>query len=278
MHGECRSIDASYTTAQYIIDWLLVKLPMVHLGIICCSVLAATILSILYMKRQLLEIAKASFHTVLFETGFATRTIVCVQAFALPAIAVVNNSNTYDGLRHWLFCFPALFVICIDLLERAYVIVSRLIKENADFESLAILLLCLGVIVPIVDAAKLAPYSYTYINEISRHKLDHKSIDLDYWGSSSKAIATEIHRRGWLVSNILDNGSAEHVVYSRLYLVDNQFPSKEHIPDIATVHKRFAEESQRLSQTQCEDKFHITRNMLFGRSINIASIGLNCRD
>ena len=276
MHGECRSVSTSYTTGKYIADWLLIKLPLVHLGIIVCAVLAATLLSLLYLKR-LLSISSNRSNINLLDPRVGARTVVYLQAFALPAIAVINNSNTYDGLRHWLFCFPALFIICIDLLEMASVEVYSLIKNNILLERLGILLLCIGVILPIVDAAKLAPYSYAYINEISRHKFDHRNIDLDYWGASSKAIATEIHKRGWHISNILDNGSAEHVVYQKLYLIDNQFPKKDKVPVTAIVHKRFAAESQRLDQKACDDKFYITRNLIFGRPLNIAAVGLNCK-
>ena len=279
INQRCQGVGSAYTTLDYIRDWLLIKLPLLHQGVIILSIVAA--IGLIYFRLIATNsfdshrrfIASPTMYPVLVHT------LIAFQAFGILFIAIVNNSNTYDGLRHWLFCFPALFLICYSLIERFYDGLAYLrVNSIGIVETVIVSVLCVGVWLSMIDAATMSPYSYAYLNEQSRVSNDHTSVDLDYWGSSSKEIASKIYKRGWSISNIMDNGSSEHVIFPKLFLKTKEFPSKDDVPQVAVVHKRSQSQAFRLSNKTCDDRFSIMRKLMFGRELNIATVGLNCRD
>lgn len=279
INQKCQSVGSSYKTFDYMRDWFLVKLPLLHQGIIFLSLIATA--GLIYFRfiatpglgKQRRLASRRSQYSILIHI------LLVFQAMGIPTIAIMNNSNTYDGLRHWIFCFPALFLICYSLIERFYNrLKSSIVSSKGLYENLFVGILCVGVWMSMIDIAIMSPYSYAYLNEPSRVYNDHTSVDLDYWGSSSKEIVSEIHKRKWSISNILDDGSSEHVIFPKLFLENREFPSKNNVPQVAVVHKRSKSQSLRLSNKTCDDRFSIVRKLMFGRELNIAEVGLNCKD
>ena len=278
INQQCRGISSSYTTLHYLSDWLIVRLPLVHQGVILLSIVSVLGLILIGLWQQSCKLVNLAYPEIIHGLARRTQIFLLLQAFGLPLLAIINNSNTYDGLRHWLFCFPALFLVCCSSIERFLDVTVAQGMTRIVLERIGLFMMCVGVSFSMIDAAAIAPYTYAYMNEYSRISNDHTTIDLDYWGASSKEIAFGIHKRGWIISNIMDNGSAEHVIYPKLYLEDKRFPPKETFPVVATVHKRFATEASRLENKECDEKFVISRRLMFGRPLNIATTGVNCRD
>jgi hypothetical protein len=277
MNGECRSVSDSYTTLSYLRDWLGAQLPLLHIvlaGLALVGMITA-LLQVSLRKLQSKASSQAGNHA---NEWLLQHVFILTQWLLLPALAIITNANTYDGLRHWLFSLSAL---CIVSHGSANWLEQLMLSQGKPWErgltTMLLSSLAVSSLLTCMDYAALAPYSYAYINELSRGRLDHRLIDLDYWGLSSKRISEEIARRKWLISNIMDDGSAEHIYYPRVFLAHQQFPSSINVPAVATVHKRFLSEAQRLSNMRCDDRFTITRQLPHGRPLNIAAVGLNCR-
>ena len=272
--GNCRSIGTDYTTVSYLRDWLSVKLPTVHLALILASGLTGISMALLVLVGS-----KSNFRRRLtIDPKMAcSYLIVSLQAFSIPILAIYRNSNTYDGLRHWIFCMPAIMVLTIGLLELGESAYKSSSKAFVLLKPVLACLLVAGTMLVAVDMLLISPYTYAYINEIRRPYLSHSNIDLDYWGASSREIASEINQRKWKISNILDNGSAEHIIYPRAYTDSGKFDNAFDTPTKAIVHKRFGTESPRLRDHECSDKFSIIRRLLWGKELQIAAVGLDCK-
>ena len=276
INGRCRSVGGSYTTLTYLKDWIMVKLPIFHQLFILVSL--ASLFVFLIARFMPSAHSLRSEHASITNVEKVSCAILILQTFLIPSMAILNNSNTYDGLRHWLFVFPSLFTLMACIAHKSFSYFEFNFSSFEIVRSLLLVALCIGATLPVFDMMLLSPYSYVYINEFSRQRLDHRSVDLDYWGASSKEISSEINNRKWSISNILDNGSAEHVIYPKLYLPEKVFPNKESTPRVATVHKRFLSESSRLKDLTCDDKFSITKSLLFSNPLNIAAVGFDCRN
>lgn len=275
IEGECNSINSSYTIINYLWQWLSVKLPIVQLSIISISfLLVIAYIFLLIISPSSLGLLSRFSSVNIYGQFLGIMFIASLQVFTIPVFAILRNSTTYDGLRHWIFVFPALYAMCSAILSRNLWDVFK----STFARRLLLTLLITGISLNAIDIALLSPYSYVYINELSRSRLDHSNIDLDYWGASSFMTTAEISKRKWNISNIEDNGSAEHFIYPRIYLEGSKFPAPNS-PNVgvALVHKRFASQTKRLDNYKCLDKFSISRKQLFGRELNLASVGYNCR-
>jgi len=278
--GSCRSVGPGYSTVDYLRDWLSVQLPVMHLLLAGLTALTLGTLGILAIATGLKSwyLGRANSNEIWASSWLGQHRFVIAQLMLVPVLAIISNANTYDGLRHWLFSLSALCILangCTDQLSYRFRLEHRTWGKPIENGLLGALII--GCIFIGVDSATLAPYSYAYINELHRHHLDHRSIDLDYWGLSSKATSEEIARRHWRISNIMDDGSAEHIYYSRIFLANGRFPANSAVPAVAIVHKRFLSQAQRLDDQKCKDRFSLDRQQLFGKPLNIASVGLSCK-
>ena len=84
--------------------------------------------------------------------------LLLLQVFLLPIIAISFQSTVYQSLRHFLFIFPAVSVICS---LGIYLLFSRI---NAKYFELSIVSFLLILIIPAIDSFQLRPYFYTYYN------------------------------------------------------------------------------------------------------------------
>lgn len=120
------------------------------------------------------------------DTSHATRlTLVGAQLLALPVVAVLRNSDLYNGLRQLLFATPAWAVLvalgCARVLGWA--------REKGRVRVVgAVTLVALAA--PVLDQVTLFPYQYTYYNVA----MDATGIRVpsDYWRVSAPELLADI--------------------------------------------------------------------------------------
>lgn len=126
-----------------------------------------------------------------------------LQAGLYPLLAITQNSNVYDGVRHFLFVMPALSVMAAPGL-------SWLFNQSRQAASLrgARLKNALKVTVLVlafltwVDLITLSPYATSYFNEPFRFLAANRKTSLDYWSIS----APEATDRALGLANKTKNG------------------------------------------------------------------------
>ncbi len=186
----------------------------------------------------------------------------------------------YDGLRHWIFALAAFCILggalpsgIESLLDVSPISIQGRIAKAS--KGLVVFVVLVVSIVTTLDYAAISPYSYAYMNEMSRLRLNHSDTELDYWGIASKPIAEEINSRQWPVSNLLDDGAADHIYYRKRFL-DDSYPSSSTHKE-ALIHRRFKTQSKRLAGFNCQDQFSITDQLFLGKPLILARVGFDCR-
>jgi hypothetical protein len=111
--------------------------------------------------------------------------LVGSQAFGLVAVAVVRNSNLYNGLRQLLFSIPAQAVLATVGLALVLAAVRR-----GRARVIATSLACLALALPVAAQATMFPYQYATINAAA-DVLGVRS-DTDYWDTSFRALEPHV--------------------------------------------------------------------------------------
>ncbi|WP_300401219.1 hypothetical protein [Nocardioides sp.] len=133
--------------------------------------------------------------------------VVLLQAFALPAIAVLRESNLYTGLRQLLFAAPALAVLVT-------VALAALVRWRVDATASAKapwrrgLVPTLGgaaIVVPLLVQVQLFPYSYAFssvpaavVSPIAAAQDRDLEVQTDYWRTSVRELAPSVPRAGFV--------------------------------------------------------------------------------
>jgi hypothetical protein len=106
--------------------------------------------------------------------------------FLIPFLIIIfKNLNLYNGIRHFLFLLPIIYLISF----RNFI----LYVKNKKIKLISFLILFISLM---LDNLSLYPYNYTYLNYLARYnalseiKMNNKifalSYELDYWGYSLK--------------------------------------------------------------------------------------------
>jgi hypothetical protein len=124
------------------------------------------------------------------------RALVAAAAVGPVVAAVVMRPVLYDGIRHLLFCVPALAALAGWALSAAVETLPRRVGRAALAASAALAAVALG------DAVRLHPYQYVYFNRIVAGGLAGASRDfeLDYWGATGREAAA------WIARNVPPRG------------------------------------------------------------------------
>ena len=111
--------------------------------------------------------------------------LVGSQAFGLVAVAVLRDSNLYNGLRQLLFSIPAQAVLATIGLA-TLVAVARSGRTRVIVTSLA----CLGLALPVAAQAAMFPYQYATVNVVA----DVLGVegDTDYWDTSFRELEPHV--------------------------------------------------------------------------------------
>lgn len=122
----------------------------------------------------------------------AVGALLLVQAALLPLALSVAGTNVYDGLRHVLFMFPALFGLVGLIVWKMYRVI--------DSRSLVYVLTAAVVLAPTLSlyaSWRWFPYSYAFINPIAGIVKEPRIWELDYWGLSVREGAERLRDEGF---------------------------------------------------------------------------------
>lgn len=128
--------------------------------------------------------------------------LVLLQAFALPGLAVLRESNLYNGLRQLLFATPALAV----LVTVAVAATWRWCRARDTRTARALpAVLGLAVVLPVLAQLQLFPYNYAYRSvpaavlapAAAEHDRDWE-LQSDYWRTSVRELAPSIPVGGFV--------------------------------------------------------------------------------
>jgi len=195
--GKCQGKGSTpnWTFISYIFRWASIKLSLLNILSISISfiIILRTIHGIILLNSLSLK-------------NYA-RLIFGMQLSVIPILAILVNSNVYDGLRHFLFVFPAMSYLgaegIIKLLEK---------NTNKIFNTIIYGFIITSISLNFIDSAALSPYQYTYFNQFSRTRHLKAGTDLDYWGVS----VGELYKNSKNKINIFpdDQGPAYNFVQS----------------------------------------------------------------
>lgn len=160
----------SHVGRDYVPDHMAEEWPLILLALF----LVGTVVAIVRSTRLLRERSLAA-------AGFL---LVGSQAFTLPLLVVIHDSQLYQGLRQILFAVPAQAVLATlglaALLAAAEARRSRLLWTAAGV---------LGLILPTAVQAAMFPYQYAYNNVAA--EVAGVNADNDYLGTSYREYVTE---------------------------------------------------------------------------------------
>ncbi|MFC1975503.1 ABC transporter permease [Chloroflexota bacterium] len=158
-----QSISAQDLPWYYLPEWIIVTVPVVF-----------QVAFVLGLVLWVVNFRKFS------DIQRAVVTLVLLQIFFLPIVAIIKNSTIYDGLRQFLFILPGIAIIATVSLVWLFKWLSGI---NARLVFAAIVLVLFAQIAS--DMVGLHPYEYTYFNRISGGlKKVHNRYETDYWGLS----------------------------------------------------------------------------------------------
>ena len=129
--------------------------------------------------------------------------LVLLQTFALPLIAVARESNLYTGLRQLLFAAPGLAVLATLALAALWRWWATA-EHRARVVVPVVSVLAIGA--PLLVQAQLFPYSYAFssvpANIVSpRLAADNRDLEVqsDYWRTSVRELAPQVPVGGYVV-------------------------------------------------------------------------------
>lgn len=185
--------DHDWSTFAYINQWISIITPTYIL------VLAVTayILMIYLLFLKPASLSARRLHPFL------------AQSWLMPLLAILNNSNVYDGIRHFTFALVSNLIIV------AAVYGAYLNQKGSDLlKALFSISIVLGLILPLGDTLSLSPYQYTYKNEYSRSSPSGIYSDADFWLFGAKELLASITQKDLRISHF-DGSSWD---YSRLWI------------------------------------------------------------
>lgn len=157
-------LPAAQPVWYYIPSWFLVKVPLLLIA-------------------SLLGYGALKWHVRKFNSF---ELIFCLQLFTLPLLAILFHSVLFNGLRHFLFIFPALVFLAGIFLKESWIRHPKLIVS----------ILFLHFALSLADLTLLGTHAYTYFNEIARTVGAEDRMEKDYWGESGKESAKKILELG----------------------------------------------------------------------------------
>ena len=158
--GEC--MKAQDLPASYIPIWFFFKLPLIILfGLTLYPFVESKIKS---KNHELL---------IINSLGFSCLSIII--------LLILSEVNLYDEIRQIMFLIPPIFIISLSLI---------FFYSKKIFRYLTLFF----IIFFVVQNIKIYPYNYVWINNFSHITKISGVFELDYWGVSSRNIASKISK------------------------------------------------------------------------------------
>ncbi len=157
--GEC--MKAQDLPASYLFIWIFFKLPIV--------ILIGLILYF-YIEKKI----ENSFNNyIIISLIFSISSII--------VLLILFNVNLYDEIRQVMFLIPLIFIISLTSL-------------NYFSKRVFSILINFFIIYFIFQNIFIYPYNYIWINNFSHFSKINKVFELDYWGASTKKVASVINQ------------------------------------------------------------------------------------
>jgi hypothetical protein len=185
LSGFCdgKAVDPMHwDTMAYVIRWFFVQTPAAILLLLSLSLsFSALVRRVRRARKHRMQMSLKGF------SGESVYVVVILQAFLLPALALINNSALYGALRHLSFALPPLAILGVVGAETFL----RGVRNSRLFVSC---LMTLSVIL-VIDSFLINPFQDIYINELARMVIDRPKTELDYWGASSGELMAMVAKR-----------------------------------------------------------------------------------
>ena len=193
--GQSSSEKASLASAAgYIPSWLLRQLPILLtlLGVI------GLVIAVVVIVRSV--IGRTPFTTIGLTFGAWQAVglgLVGAQLLVLPAGTVLLRSNVYDGVRQFLFIVPPIAILATVGLAAVISAADRADRRGSLIRGAIWGVAGIGVLVPVVDHARLFPYQYAYYNEVTTALTQiNGNLPTDYWRTSMRELIPTVPADG----------------------------------------------------------------------------------
>ena len=246
--------SSSWNTLKYLFDWFTATTPiyLIVLSLICLPALLISCLT----QRHLNAVDNNLIYLP-----------ILLQCLMLPFVAVLNNSNTYDALRHWTFALVANNIVVSSYLATSLPILFLRPRLSS---SLTVFIVGLLALLPILDTITLAPYQYTYKNEISRSHPNGPYSDGDYWLFGARQLLTIMNNDGLNVKRF-DGSSWDYARIWTRYL-NRQFDPDGY--DVILFDR--GSKLSRKSSYSCKTNYILQSKYFFSLSHDLPSAGISC--
>lgn len=179
--GEC--MKAQNLPTSYMPIWFFFKLPLLILfGFIY----------FIHKEKKIFSSTK----------NILTIAPLMISSFSIIFLLIILNVNLYDEIRQVMFLIPLFFIISMSAL---FILPNKL----------SYVLLYLFIIFFFYQNIKIFPYNYVWLNNLSIFTGINNKFELDYWGVSSKKIASFINQENIdeniCIISIRDNGIKDFV-------------------------------------------------------------------
>lgn len=179
--GEC--MKAQNLPSSYLPIWFFFKLPILILfGFIY----------FVYKEKSIFSSTK----------NILTIAPLLISSFSIIFLLILFNVNLYDEVRQVMFLIPLFFIISMSAL---FTLPNKL----------SFVLLCFFIIFFFYQNIKIYPYNYVWLNNLTNLIGINNKFELDYWGVSSKKIASFINQESpdenICIISVRDNGIKDFV-------------------------------------------------------------------
>ena len=239
----------SWNTLQYLSQWFIAVTP---LSILLLSLFTYSILAFSLVDKRI-----SLPHSLLFP--------VLLQLFSLPTLAILNNSNTYDALRHWIFALIANNIVIAVVVSSLF---SRFSRHSSSKSALA--LICVSLTLVLADSYVIAPYQYAFKNTLHRSTAARLATDGDFWLFSARELLSDLAAQNTSVRTF--NGSSWD--YSRIWTRDLGL-HLEPTGSSITIFDRGLN-LLRSKDYVCERTIAVQRRYLSGSFLPLLQAGLGC--
>ena len=166
-NGKCIGSESEdWSLGKYLLNWFSLKMTLINIfGFLASFFLLA---KVFINIKNLRFISSRDF----------VRILLFGQLLIIPFLAILNNSNAYNGIRHFLFVLPPISFFAADSID----VIFKYLKIKLLYKIINLILLFL-ISFNIIDIVFLSPYQYVYFNEFLRDKMINNT-EIDYYRSS----------------------------------------------------------------------------------------------
>ncbi|MCS5698664.1 hypothetical protein NZK32_06375, partial [Cyanobium sp. FGCU-52] len=135
------------------------------------------------------------------------------QAYVVIALAVLTNATLYNGIRHLLFALPATAFLGSTLADNLTTSRIRIPFPFGGISAAKTYLVAtfISLAIVFVDMAALAPYQYSYVNELNRDVVTAGTTEIEVWDMS----LGELHSKTAKVSSLFPEDPDKSLILTR---------------------------------------------------------------